>query len=155
MTVQDWLTLPKGQAGLELPAGSTAQLTYTNHFVADTTGAPAAPFDTPNGLVAPGQDIHVSKPISAFQDQFQVRKTVGRHTISAGAYFAYVKHPHRGRKAAEVARRLVDRQNLLALPGSVFGPGQDDYLRVAFANVDAASMPEIAARLAADAADRG
>ena len=65
-----------------------------------------------------------------------------------------MKHPHRGRKAAEVARRLVDRQNLLALPGSVFGPNQDDYLRVAFANVDAALMPEIAARLAADAADK-
>jgi aspartate/methionine/tyrosine aminotransferase len=42
----------------------------------------------------------------------------------------------------------------LALPGSVFGPDQDDFLRVAFANVDAALMPEIAARLAEDAADR-
>jgi aspartate/methionine/tyrosine aminotransferase len=83
------------------------------------------------------------------------RNDLGYELISAGAYFAYVKHPHRGRKAAEVARRLVDRQNLLALPGSVFGPNQDDYLRVAFANVDAALMPEIAARLAADAADRG
>jgi aspartate/methionine/tyrosine aminotransferase len=83
------------------------------------------------------------------------RNDLGYELISAGAYFAYLKHPHRGRKAAEVARRLVDRQNLLALPGSVFGPSQDDYLRVAFANVDAALMPEIAARLAADAADRG
>lgn len=83
------------------------------------------------------------------------RNDLGYELISAGAYFAYVKHPHRGRKAADVARRLVDRQNLLALPGSVFGPNQDDYLRVAFANVDAALMPEIAARLAADAADRG
>jgi aspartate/methionine/tyrosine aminotransferase len=83
------------------------------------------------------------------------RNDLGYELISAGAYFAYVKHPHRGRKAAEVARRLVDRQNLLALPGSVFGPNQDDYLRVAFANVDAALMPEIAARLAADAADKG
>jgi iron complex outermembrane recepter protein len=88
MTVQDFLTLPKGQAGRELPAGSTVQLTFTNHFTADTTGAPPLPFDTPNGLVAPGQDIHVSKPISAFQDQFQIRKTLGRHTLSAGAYFA-------------------------------------------------------------------
>ncbi|HEY3148931.1 MAG TPA: aminotransferase [Dongiaceae bacterium] len=82
------------------------------------------------------------------------RNDLGYELISAGAYFAYLKHPHRGRKATEVARRLVDRQNLLALPGSVFGPNQDDYLRVAFANVDAALMPEIAARLAADAADR-
>jgi aspartate/methionine/tyrosine aminotransferase len=82
------------------------------------------------------------------------RNDLGYELISAGAYFAYVKHPHRGRKAVEVARRLVDRQNLLALPGSVFGPQQEDYLRVAFANVDATLMPEIAARLAADAAER-
>ena len=83
------------------------------------------------------------------------RNDLGYELISAGAYFAYVRHPHRGRKAADVARRLVDRQNLLALPGSVFGPDQDDFLRIAFANVDAALMPEIAARLAADAGDKG
>jgi aspartate/methionine/tyrosine aminotransferase len=83
------------------------------------------------------------------------RNDLGYELISAGAYFAYLKHPHRGRKATEVARRLADRQNLLALPGSVFGPRQDDFLRVAYANVDDALMPEIAARLAADAADRG
>jgi aspartate/methionine/tyrosine aminotransferase len=83
------------------------------------------------------------------------RDDLGYELISAGAYFAYVKHPHRGRRATEVARRLVDRQNLLALPGSMFGANQDDYLRVAFANVDAALMPEIASRLAADAADKG
>ena len=82
------------------------------------------------------------------------RNDLGYELITAGAYFAYVRHPHRGRKANEVARRLADRQNLLALPGSVFGANQDDFLRVAFANVDAALMPEIAARLAADAADR-
>jgi outer membrane receptor protein involved in Fe transport len=87
MSVSDWLTLPKGQAGLELPAGSTVALTFTNHLAQDTTKAPL-PFDTPNGLVAPGQDIHVSKPISAFQDQFQVRKTFGPHTLSGGLYFA-------------------------------------------------------------------
>jgi len=52
-----------------------------------------------------------------------------------------------------VARRLVDRQNLLSLPGSMFGPGQEDFLRVAFANVEKDKMAGIAARLAADAAD--
>ena len=82
------------------------------------------------------------------------RNDLGYELITAGAYFAYVRHPHRGRKANEVARRLADRRNLLALPGSVFGPNQEDFLRVAFANVDAKLMPEIAARLAEDAADR-
>jgi aspartate/methionine/tyrosine aminotransferase len=82
------------------------------------------------------------------------RNDLGYELITAGAYFAYLKHPHRGRKATEVARRLADRRNLLSLPGSVFGPQQEDFLRVAFANVDAKLMPEIAARLAEDAADR-
>jgi iron complex outermembrane receptor protein len=85
ISVSDWITTPKGQGGLGLPAGSTVQLNFTN--VRDAAGNPL-PFDTPNNLVAPGQDIHVAKPISAFQDQLQLRKTFGPHTISAGAYFA-------------------------------------------------------------------
>jgi aspartate/methionine/tyrosine aminotransferase len=36
---------------------------------------------------------------------------------------------------------------VLCLPGSMFGPGQDSYLRFAFANVDAASMATLAERL--------
>jgi len=52
-----------------------------------------------------------------------------------------------------VARRLAERQHVLALPGSIFGPEQDNYIRMAFANVDASLMDDIAARLAADAAD--
>ncbi|HEV2178966.1 MAG TPA: TonB-dependent receptor [Gemmatimonadaceae bacterium] len=85
MTVQNFLTMPKGQGGLGLPAGSTIQLTYTNHF--DAFGNPL-PFNTPNDLVAPGQDIHVAKPIAAFQDQLQLRKEIGKNTLSFGAYFA-------------------------------------------------------------------
>ena len=56
--------------------------------------------------------------------------------ISSGAYFAYVRHPFRGTPAVDVARRLVERENVLCLPGSFFGPQQEDYLRLAFANVD-------------------
>lgn len=91
--------------------------------------------------------------LAALRQTF-ARNDLGYEVVSAGAYFAYVKHPHRGRKATEVARRLADRQNVLALPGSMFGGFQENFLRVAFANVDAGQMPEIAARLAADAADR-
>ena len=67
--------------------------------------------------------------------------------VSAGAYFAYVRHPFTGVPAASVARRLAQEFGLLSLPGSWFGPGQEDYLRFAFANLDAAAMPAIAARL--------
>ena len=79
------------------------------------------------------------------------RNDIGYELVSAGAYFAYVRHPFDGRPAAAVARRLADQQNLLCLPGSMFGGGQDSFLRFAFANVAAAAMPAIAERLAADA----
>ena len=36
-----------------------------------------------------------------------------------------------------------------APPGTMFGPAQEPYLRFAFANLDSAYMPELAARLAA------
>jgi aspartate/methionine/tyrosine aminotransferase len=67
--------------------------------------------------------------------------------ISSGAYFAYVRHPFRGRPAVDVARRLVDQENVLCLPGSFFGPRQDDYLRFAFANIESDRFPELVERL--------
>jgi aspartate/methionine/tyrosine aminotransferase len=67
--------------------------------------------------------------------------------ISAGAYFAYVRHPFAGEKAKDVARRLAADHDLLCLPGSMFGPGQEDYLRIAFANSEASLMPSVVERL--------
>ncbi len=68
--------------------------------------------------------------------------------VSAGAYFAYVRHPFRGRNAVDVARTLAVEDGLLTLPGSWFGPDQEDYIRLAFANLEADAMPVIAGRLA-------
>jgi aspartate/methionine/tyrosine aminotransferase len=79
------------------------------------------------------------------------RNDLGYELISSGAYFAYLRHPHRNLSAAQVARRLADNQNMLCLPGSMFGGGQEEFLRFAFANVPAESMPAIAERLAQDA----
>ncbi len=67
--------------------------------------------------------------------------------ISSGAYFAYVRHPFHGMAAVDVARRLVERENVLCLPGSFFGPQQQSYLRLAFANVDAERFDELVDRL--------
>ena len=80
------------------------------------------------------------------------REAMANHTpawkiCSIGTYFAYVSHPFRGWTSLRVAQLLAGKQNLLTLPGSVFGPGQEEYLRLAFANVDASRMPEIARRL--------
>jgi aspartate/methionine/tyrosine aminotransferase len=69
--------------------------------------------------------------------------------ISCGAYFAYVRHPFSGRPAADVARGLAEHQNILCLPGSFFGPEQEDYLRFAFANVDSGRFEDLVDRLLA------
>ena len=72
----------------------------------------------------------------------------GWEVLSRGAFFAYVRHPFPGESATSVCRRLADDHDLLTIPGECFGPDQTDCIRMAFGNVDAAAMPEIATRLA-------
>lgn len=60
------------------------RLFYTNHFI----GANKEGFNTPNRLVAPSGEWHVEKPLTAFQNQLQVKKTEGDNTFSLGLYFA-------------------------------------------------------------------
>ena len=71
-----------------------------------------------------------------------------RYTLeSSGAYFAYVRHPFAGTPSKQVAQRLAREHDVLCLPGSMFGPGQEDHLRFAFANVPAEAMATLAERL--------
>jgi aspartate/methionine/tyrosine aminotransferase len=69
--------------------------------------------------------------------------------ISTGAFVAYVEHPFAKRTSRDVAIKLAKEQELLVLPGSMFGPDQDRFLRVAFANADPAEMNEVVNRLIA------
>lgn len=88
----EYITAPTGSGGLGFPAGSTGQYVFTNH--PNALGAPAA-FDTPNGLVAPGGEWHVAKPLSAVQNQLSLRRSFGPHALTMGAYFAnYTQDNH-------------------------------------------------------------
>ena len=92
LPAQSYITTPAGQGGLGFAPGSTGQFFFTNHK--DAAGNPL-PFDTPNGLVAPGGEWHVAKPISAIQDQLSLRRTFGPHALSIGGYFAnYTQDNH-------------------------------------------------------------
>ena len=71
----------------------------------------------------------------------------GFRLVSSGAYFAYLEHPFAATSAYDVARRLADEDNLLCLPGSMFGPGQERFLRVAFANLESDQIAEFGRRL--------
>src|SRR2546422_7895036 len=80
-----------------IPAGATVDsintlpgFTYTLKYpnVLDVNGNPTA-YDNANGLLSPGGEWHVSKPISAFQDQLTFKKSIeGGHNVSLGLYFA-------------------------------------------------------------------
>ncbi len=74
---------------------------------------------------------------------------LGYGLISSGAYFAYVRHPFQNHAARDVARRLADEHNILCLPGTFFGPNQEQCLRLAYANATAEEMPVLADRLKA------
>lgn len=74
---------------------------------------------------------------------------LGYELISSGAYFAYARHPFNGAHARDVAKRLADEQNILCLPGTFFGPDQEQCLRLAYANATVEEMPVLAERLKA------
>lgn len=67
--------------------------------------------------------------------------------VSSGAFFAYLAHPYVNHDARDVAMGLAQHCGVLTLPGSMFGPEQDGYLRLAFANVDVSLMEDAAQRL--------
>ncbi len=82
----DVMTKDEYIASLNLPQNWTAKLFFTNHR--DARGNKLE-FNTSNNLVAPGGEWHVEKPISAFQNQFQIKKSFGEHNLSFGLYFGY------------------------------------------------------------------
>src|SRR5438445_12834944 len=76
-------TCPGGAGVVGTP---TVTLTYPN--VLNATGGPTA-YSNANGLVSTGGEWHISKPISAFQDQLTFKKALeGGHNVSLGLYFA-------------------------------------------------------------------
>ena len=66
--------------------------------------------------------------------------------VTSGPFFGWVRHPFVGSTGREVARRLARESGLLLLPGEVFGPGLERYLRLAFGNIREEGIPEAVAR---------
>ena len=66
---------------------------------------------------------------------------------SVGAYFAYVRHPFNGETSASVAEQLTRQAGAICLPGSAFGPQQEQYVRLAFANASLEQIHDLPRRL--------
>lgn len=65
---------------------------------------------------------------------------------SSGAFFAWVRHPFEGLTGRQAARTMLDEAGVLCLPGEVFGPGLEGYLRLAFGNIREEEIPEAVGR---------
>jgi aspartate/methionine/tyrosine aminotransferase len=61
--------------------------------------------------------------------------------VASGGFFAWVRHPRPELTGRQVAKRLADEANLICLPGEVFGPGLEGYLRLAFGNIGEDAVP--------------
>ena len=76
----------------------------------------------------------------------------GWDLLGCGAYFAYATHPD-PRPSPEFARALVREAGVLMLPGTMFmpegAPEARRQMRIAFANIDATGIAELAERLRA------
>ncbi len=88
----------------------------------------------------------------AMEENFAPLADKGWRLMGCGAYFGWIEHPFAEASDA-LAQRLVRDAGVLLLPGTMFtAPGSEAgrrQLRIAFANVDAAGLSELAARLGA------
>ena len=82
----------------------------------------------------------------SFRRHFQENNRSCFRLSTLGPCFAYIRHSEVGETAYEVAKNLALNENLLLLPGSMFGPDQDSFLRIAFANVEIERFPEMMTR---------
>ena len=69
--------------------------------------------------------------------------------VSSGAFFGYVRHPYEGMRSLDVSHELFRQQSVLTWPGSFFGPNQENYIRLAFANAGDEDVEELVRRLSA------
>ncbi|MDQ0395246.1 aminotransferase [Labrys monachus] len=82
--------------------------------------------------------LEIERRAEAFRQAFA--GVNGWKIDAVGAYFAFLRHPFPGQRAADVVRELVARSGVLCLPGPYFGPGLEGHMRVAFANADIAAI---------------
>ncbi len=69
---------------------------------------------------------------------------------SCANFFAYIKHPFNNISSYEASIKVAKQAKILTLPGAIFGPEQDSYLRLAFGNVsDPSKLSEVVSRLSA------
>ncbi|KAJ7622126.1 PLP-dependent transferase [Roridomyces roridus] len=75
----------------------------------------------------------------------------GWHVGSIGGYFAFVRHPFKGRNAVDVCRKLAEEVGVLVLPATFFrggaGEASESWIRFSVANCDEEGIRGVYERL--------
>src|SRR6266480_4913384 len=80
---------PDGQLTLPLDNGLRTKAYWLTAGAGFNLAHGRTVYNAANGLLSPGGEWHVAKPLSAFQDQLTFKKAFeGGHNVSLGAYFA-------------------------------------------------------------------
>lgn len=66
--------------------------------------------------------------------------------VASGPFFAWVRHPWPHLSSKDAVRKLINEAALLTLPGEVFGPSMEPYIRLAFGNIKEERIPEAVKR---------
>ncbi|KIY70749.1 PLP-dependent transferase [Cylindrobasidium torrendii FP15055 ss-10] len=85
-----------------------------------------------------------------FREFLPERWTVGTPEETAGGYYAFVRHPFKGKTSEEVAKRLATESGVICLPGDFFCEKDVDiqkWLRFSVANVDEEKVLAVCKRL--------
>ena len=70
-----------------------------------------------------------------------------KFTITAsGNFFAWVRHPYQQYDSYQACQHLAEQFGVLSLPGAAFGPGNEQYIRLALGNSAIEQLPEVADR---------
>ncbi|KAJ6545387.1 pyridoxal phosphate-dependent transferase [Mycena capillaripes] len=109
--------------------------------------------------------IETARALQIRRELFRAHLPEGWVVSSMGGYFAFVRHPFRGRGSEEVCRRLAEELGVLLLPAAFFCPakaedevaelekekekGDDDdrWIRFSVANCDDERVREVCERL--------
>lgn len=90
--------------------------------------------------------LEIREKQTRFETMFASRPG-GFELLSAGAFFGWVRHPKMNESSAQVVSRLLLDHGILVLPGTIFFPSDDRYLRFSFGNLSDANIGELGVRL--------
>jgi aspartate/methionine/tyrosine aminotransferase len=72
----------------------------------------------------------------------------GFELCTSGAFYGWVRHPVAGVSTKEVVRNLLLNHGILVLPGTIFSPEDDGFLRFSFGNLSHDEIDDLGRRLA-------